>query len=231
VTADLRFLIVCSDDRARTLAMVLAPAGQVFRRGNGPKGWSWMTWQDGKWLAPEGEPPKSFDALFFHTGRSDPAGIPENTEFKRELAFSGGGVGAEVTSIWPAAVGFQRPFTSSVCPLDARHIEELTTFIANREAPVPSFCALPGVVPGLASLAIVCQLYAVAGVASGAIKPDGAFAARIGLDRIGPERLARIRELFAEQWPLVQTRSYWRQSLGLPGVGQELEDQRLRSLL
>lgn len=227
----LRFLIVCSDKRAGTLAAVLSSAGRVYRRGNVQTGWNWMVWQDGKWKRPEEDVPKSFDALFFHTGSGDPLGIPADATFAREIAFSGGGVGADVHIVRPKAVGIQRPFTSSDNPIEARHLEELAAFIANPDALAPSFCALPRVAPGLASLAIVCQLYAVAGVAAGAIDLEGAFAARVGLDRIGPVRLARIRESFAGQWPLVQTRDYWRQSLGLTADGQGSSDERLRSFL
>jgi hypothetical protein len=85
LTQQYHALIVCADDRSKTLAARLKEKFKVYVIK--PNSINFYT---GDKLEPIASLRTEFDVLFFHTGRNDPDRIPHGCEARLEFAFSGG---------------------------------------------------------------------------------------------------------------------------------------------
>lgn len=210
-------LIVCSDDRSRELAVILSPKATVYRRwSRNKKNWSYSVFGSNGWESTEEiDVPKNVDVLFFHTGEDDPSGIPGDRSFRKEFAFSTGGVSAtEPPAGRKDAIPIQRRFPTGGCPIKPRHVAELLDFLNGSRKEQPIFCRHDETVPSLWALAIACQAYVSAGIGYGAIKPDDELIKHFGWDRLQVEAISRFSGRLSDLWPRMQNNAWWESSLG-----------------
>lgn len=230
-------LIVCSDDRANSLARVLADLATVFKRSSSEDDAEWETFiylGDSAWQSiTDDKLPRELDALFFHVGRGDPQGVPAACRFRKEFAFSSPGLPRRsAISSREQAIPIVRPFVEGDCPVKARHLSELREYIEGTRGEVPAFCRFEERVPSLWAFAILCQGYAAAGIADGSIPVDDAFTQVLGWDLLEADTISRLSGPLAGLWPDVQTSAWWRRSLGIEDVEKnEVAPAKARAFL
>jgi hypothetical protein len=209
-----KYLIVCGDDRAIELARVLAPDSDVYLCEREEDGRAQFYILQQQWVL-IADPPLRFDALFFHTGNTDPAGIPDGCEFIKKFAFSGGGLsGKEEVVIDEGAISIRRRFVSGCCPVQPWHLAGLAAFVDGSRPELPAFCQPEERPAAIQAVIILCQAYTAAGIANG-IPAVNALAGEIGWPRLDRAIAARLLERVGKAWPAVQTAGWWRTALGV----------------
>jgi hypothetical protein len=146
-------LIVCSDDRAKTLAAQLARNFEIYIiKSNGANIHKGNKWE------PIGlnKVPNQLDVLFFHTGSYDPERIPSSGEARLEFAFSGG---EEPFTTRPKAHKIFPPFIGEQCPVDSAAVMQIIEMLEGKRIDPPSICMRPRTDSPLSALAVLCQGY------------------------------------------------------------------------
>lgn len=210
-------LIICNDRRATELAKILKDAGQVYRRNLEDGVWVYWLFEDEAWNPIEESIPEKFDLLFFHTGQNDPDGIPDDRTFVKRFAFSTGGVSEIEANSYKEeeVIPIQRHFPTGGCPIKERHISELRDFVEGSRSDLPSFCRHDENVPILSALAILCQGYAAAGIASGEIPLDSPLITHLEWNKVSPNTTSRLSKRLGDLWSRMQPIDWWRDSLGI----------------
>lgn len=222
-------LIVCSDDRCKDIATVLKGFNVYFRVYHDHE-WQYSKFYNNRdKLIPENKAPKKFDVLFFHRGSRDPNGIPEHANFEKEFVFSGPGVHVSQKYAGRDAIPIQRPFPNGACPIKARHLPELIEFLNGVRTEIPTFCRSDETVPSLWALAITFQAYASAGIACGEITEDSELITTCSLDKEQIKTVKALSGQLVEFWPRMQTKKWWRGSLGiLDSSGNDIDEYKYR---
>jgi hypothetical protein len=131
-------LIVCSDERAETLARVLSGRFQVLHVDQQ----RFNVWQnDGFQIVSDIKTvPAKFDCLFFHTGENDPKHIPPDRSYTREFAFSGAGLPAGKWKDRSTALMIPAAFVGKDCPIRHWDLPGIVAFVTGATEELPPFC-------------------------------------------------------------------------------------------
>jgi len=147
-------LIVCSDDRAETLALRLADYFKVFRVAKSGT----FEWQMGAWVVIVGDKvPKALSCIFFHTGNNDENLITPDFAAIYEFAFSGGGEPQSRRK----AYKILSPFEGETCPVTKHIVDQIIDLLEGRRQAPPSVCVRRLANSPLAALILLCQGYLI----------------------------------------------------------------------
>ena len=212
-------LIVCSNGRVEELRDILKVEFKVYWRKEEVDDSGALVWRN---YCPAGSPESSHpalsgrcDVLFFHVSGNDPLGIPETLITRKEFAFSGPGLAANIAPAGrKTAIPIQRRFEVGDCPVKPRHVKELLEFLGESRHESPAFCRHEDSLSVLNSIAIICQAYAGAlGSAHGAksLSDWGGLKEAFEGAEISLQRTSDTLRPFLRQ---METESWWKTRLG-----------------